>query len=174
MIKLDLGCGNNTHSDCIGIDIKPLTDVDIVADLNLGIPLKSNSIDCVYARHSIEHLDDPVEALREIHRVLKRDGTAEIILPHWSNYCSYTIWHKSLWHILDFDLYDPHNPYHYYTEISFKTLLREFNYGKLVRPYLQPIKWLINKILNFNHLFTEQFLAPILSPEEFKIILKKV
>lgn len=174
MIKVELGCGNSKQSGNIGIDRKSLQNVDIAANLNFSIPLKDNSVDYIYARHSLEHLDDPIKALSEVHRVLKYGGVAEIILPHWSSYCSYTIWHKSYWHILDFDLYDPDDPFHYYTEIRFKTISREFNYGKLVKPYLLPIKWLINKILNVDHLFSEHFLTPILSPEEFRIILKKV
>ena len=50
--------------------------------------LEDGSADCVYASHLLEHVPF-VPMLREIHRVLKVGGTAEIYVPHGSSVAGY-------------------------------------------------------------------------------------
>jgi predicted SAM-dependent methyltransferase len=40
-----------------------------------------DSVDFVIANHLLEHLEDPIRALKEFHRVLRRDGVLYLALP---------------------------------------------------------------------------------------------
>ena len=60
-------------------------NADIMADLNKGIPVKSESYGLVVAGEIIEHLYDTQFVLREINRVLKKDGILILSVP---NICS--------------------------------------------------------------------------------------
>ena len=46
-----------------------------------NIPLKSNSFDFIVSLDVLEHVDDPIIALKEIHRVLKEDGFFIVSVP---------------------------------------------------------------------------------------------
>jgi SAM-dependent methyltransferase len=86
MTILNLGCGNTTQSDEIGVDILSGTDVHVVADLDGNLlPFLSNSIDLIRSNHCLEHLANTVKIMEEIHRILKPNGIAEITVPHVSN-----------------------------------------------------------------------------------------
>jgi len=47
---------------------------------HLQVP--DNTADCVYSGHLLEHLEDPVRALREQRRILRRGGTVIAHFPH--------------------------------------------------------------------------------------------
>jgi len=70
-----------------GIDGKPgYLTIDqeggnITYDLNNGIPMPDNSCYIVNASHIIEHLQNPLHTMKEIHRVLAHGGWAFIQVP---------------------------------------------------------------------------------------------
>ena len=53
------------------------------ADATKKIPLKDNSVECVYTSHMVEHLSRSgvILFLKEAHRVLKEDGILRISIP---------------------------------------------------------------------------------------------
>src|SRR4051812_7625885 len=79
---IDLGCGDSKQPGYIGIDRFVLPGVDIVCDLDLGIPLKSDSVEYLLASHSLEHLRDLPAAIEEIFRVCKDRALITIIAPY--------------------------------------------------------------------------------------------
>jgi len=50
-----------------------------------GIPLESNSVDCVICQEGIEHFSDQMKVLKEFSRILKKNGTLIITTPNYSN-----------------------------------------------------------------------------------------
>lgn len=54
--------------------------IDIISDI-LCIPVKSNSIDVVLCTEVLEHVFDPINAINEMARVLKTNGTILITAP---------------------------------------------------------------------------------------------
>jgi len=82
-LRVELGCGKCKTEGYIGIDKEPFPCVDIVYDLNRGIPLPDECAERILAHNLIEHLDDLVEIMGEIHRVLILGGQVEIISPHY-------------------------------------------------------------------------------------------
>jgi len=158
---LDLGCKNEKMPDAIGVDIDKNSDADIIHDLNVyPYPFKENTIDQVYAKHIIEHLDDPRGFLKEIWRILKPQATVFIETPHFSNYVAYA------------------EPQHklYYSYFMFKELLKgidlqvvkqEITFYKTFR--LVGIKFLANKFpLSYERFWTYLFPA-----ENIKVLLRK-
>lgn len=79
LLKLDIGCGSNPHPGYKTLDLKG--NVDILHDLNNGIPLPDNSVGVISASHIIEHLHDKNKIMSEIHRVLCHGGWAFIEVP---------------------------------------------------------------------------------------------
>lgn len=67
----------------INTDIKKTPDVDLVADIRQGLPLKENSVDYAVSVHAFPELryDEVIPALRELRRVLKPEGVLRLVLP---------------------------------------------------------------------------------------------
>ena len=68
--------------------------LDIISDIT-QIPEPDNSFDAILCSEVFEHIPDPIKALKEFHRLLKKNGTLILTAP----FCSLT--HFS--------------PYHYYS-----------------------------------------------------------
>ncbi|UCE99069.1 MAG: methyltransferase domain-containing protein [Planctomycetota bacterium] len=103
-VVVELGCGKKKKQGSIGIDKIDLPNVDIVANMENGLPfLPDNSVDQIHCRSVLEHVENFENLIREIVRVLKNDGTAHIFVPHFSNsyyYSDYT--HKRLFGLYTF------------------------------------------------------------------------
>ncbi|MDO8641496.1 MAG: methyltransferase domain-containing protein [Nitrosarchaeum sp.] len=80
-MKLDLGCSTRKPEGFFGIDILPFPGVDVVHDLNKGIPLNDNSCEIVRAHDAIEHIRDGMMIMKEIWRVLIVGGQLDILVP---------------------------------------------------------------------------------------------
>ena len=105
----DLGCGNGRHlmecgrqcAHAIGLDVSPklltlcqqkvstnnLTNVHLVLGSMTHLPFPSNTLDaviCIASLHNIKGRVHRLHALREIQRVLKRGGRAQISV--WSRW----------------------------------------------------------------------------------------
>jgi SAM-dependent methyltransferase len=93
-VAIELGCGAKRVEGRITIDKRDLPGVDIVADLEDGLPfLPDRSVDAIHCRSVLEHVEHFERLMSEILRVLKDDGAAHIFVPHFSNpyyYSDYT------------------------------------------------------------------------------------
>jgi len=93
-VIIELGCGPKKKKGRIGVDAIDLPNVDIVADIEKGLPfLPDDSVDEIHCRSILEHVNNFENLMREIVRVLKRDGKAFVFVPHFSNpyyYSDYT------------------------------------------------------------------------------------
>ena len=95
--KKDRGYKFNPHYlpsyDVIYLDINP-PDFRcsrcywVVADAH-NLPFRNGMIDEVFAGHVIEHLENPLQFLRECRRVLKERGTVTIITPNFLSKSAY-------------------------------------------------------------------------------------
>lgn len=83
---VDLGCGDTKQfENAIGIDAWRRPGVDIVADMEDGLPFADGEIDCVFAVHFLEHVRNLVGLMNEIHRVLKPGGALHAMVPKASH-----------------------------------------------------------------------------------------
>lgn len=77
---LHLGCGQKKYPGALGIDRTAGPQVDLEHDLDdHPWPLPSDQFAKVYLIDVLEHLEDPVGALEEVHRVC-RDGAEVVII----------------------------------------------------------------------------------------------
>ena len=100
---LEVGCGMGTDllqfarggAFCTGIDITPRSVevsslhfglYDMRADFVLGdgerLPFADEGFDVVYSNGVLHHTPDTERAVRELHRVLRPDGVAKVMLYH--------------------------------------------------------------------------------------------
>jgi SAM-dependent methyltransferase len=85
-IVIDIGCGAKKKEGRIGIDRVDAPQVDIVTDIERGLPFfPDQSVDEIHCRSVLEHIHNFDHLLREMMRVLKKDGKAYIFVPHFSN-----------------------------------------------------------------------------------------
>jgi ubiquinone/menaquinone biosynthesis C-methylase UbiE len=123
MRTLDVGCGINKYPGSIGIDRIEGTAADLIADLeHLPYPLADNSFDHLRLIHVIEHLDDVIGTLEELHRLGRPGATLLIETPHYtdfSSFCDPT--HKH--HLNSFSLRyfgEDNAGFGYYTQVRFR------------------------------------------------------
>ena len=85
-VIIELGCGSKKKCGRITVDKVDLPNVDIVADMEKGLPfLPDNCVDEIHCRSVLEHIENFENLIREIVRVLKSSGKAYIFVPHFSN-----------------------------------------------------------------------------------------
>src|SRR5262245_48791373 len=85
-LRIDLGSGPRPRAGCYALDHLALEGIDIVADLNR--PLELLPDDCaeyIYSSNVLEHVNDLLPLLAELHRITRPGGLIEIIVPHFSN-----------------------------------------------------------------------------------------
>ncbi len=62
-------------SEIIGVDFVPYQKtVDVVCDLNAGLPFKDGCFDLAFASNVLEHLFNPVAVVKDSYKVLKAGG----------------------------------------------------------------------------------------------------
>jgi len=88
MKVVELGGGENPRYHP-NVDSRPLSTVDLVADFEKPLPLPDNEYDLVYSGYCIEHISwRHVKAfVKEIYRILKFGGKAEIITANLLEQC---------------------------------------------------------------------------------------
>ncbi|MFA6518493.1 MAG: methyltransferase domain-containing protein [Candidatus Shapirobacteria bacterium] len=85
-LAIELGCGVKRKDDFLGIDRLDLEGVDIVSDLEEGLGfLPDDSVDLIKCKSFFEHIENFDMLILEIHRVLKKSGSLELFVPHFSN-----------------------------------------------------------------------------------------
>lgn len=93
---LDVGCGNSPYRHLLDPAVADYQGVDVPAAADFGyqnpdtvyydghaLPFPDASFDAVLCTEVIEHIQDPTEIIREMHRVLKPGGRLLATIP-WS------------------------------------------------------------------------------------------
>lgn len=173
MKKIDLGCGDSKRDEeSIGVDILSCKGVDVVCDINKGLPFNNNDIDEVYTRHFFEHVDNLFFIMKEVYRVLKPNGRLIVKVPHFAAPTGYSdLTHKRFFGIYSFQCFDPDHPkhsYHQVGDVKFKLIEARysFHYGFLSK--------LFEFIFNRMQAKYERYLCYIFPPYDIKFILKPV
>ncbi len=151
---LDLGCGNRKRPGAIGIDVNPNTAADIVHDLNrFPYPFEASTFDEIYADNVIEHLDDVMKTMEELHRISRSGGLVKVIVPYFRARWAYVDpTHKHFFTVDSFSYFDPghiHNKLYNYSKATFKVERVVFNEGLerhwLFKLFSLPVEWVANR-----------------------------
>jgi len=90
VLTLDIGCGRQKEAGAIGLDMNPATDADVLADVSSSpLPVRPESVDRIFIRHIIEHVDSPLRFMEELHAAARDGAKIEGVTPHFSNPCSF-------------------------------------------------------------------------------------
>ncbi|HMB68390.1 MAG TPA: class I SAM-dependent methyltransferase [bacterium] len=161
---LDVGCGNDKLPGAVGIDRSADTLADVVHDLDrLPWPLPESEFDLIRCQDVLEHLDDLVGVMEEIHRVAKPGAEIRIRVPHFSSVQAFTdITHRHFFTTESFHVFVPDQSlYPHYSPVRFAVEAARLVHWK---PYRWTgISWLANRFPQryekmFAFLFPTQYL----------------
>ncbi len=133
---LDLGCGQKKFPGAIGADLNRRSHADVICNLaGFPYPFRPNSFDHIVCDNVVEHLEEVVAAMQEIHRILKPGGDVLILSPHFSSDDSYAdVTHRHSFSIRAFDEFLAQvSVFDYYVAFKFEPLERKIVFGRLKR-----------------------------------------
>lgn len=82
-LQINLGSGTDRFPGWISVDNDPAHEPDVTHDLNqFPWPFPDGCAQLVRAYHVFEHLVFPLQAAKEVHRILRVGGRFEIQVPH--------------------------------------------------------------------------------------------
>ncbi len=124
---LHLGSGNKYDPAAVNVDLIVSTKPDVVHDLDVRPwPLPDDHFREVRAFDVIEHLDDVVAAMGEIHRVCRDGAVVKITVPHYSCCNAFSdITHRHYFSARSFDYFTGDNEFGFYTECQFRKVRAE-------------------------------------------------
>lgn len=86
---LNLGCGEDYVEGAVNVD-EFAHKVDVRHDLNrIPYPFPDNAFDAIRCMNIIEHLDDVIATMRELHRIGRPGCRVSIRVPHFRSACLY-------------------------------------------------------------------------------------
>lgn len=161
MNQLNLGCGLKKLDGFINVDNRTICNPDVCHDLNLlPYPFPNNTFKKIILDHVIEHLDNTLLLLTELHRIALNDAEIIIKCPHFS-----ANWvhpgHKSPISVHLFDFFGK-NVEESYSDIEFKveklklSWMRPGGRGKRNSFIFRGLSLVINFFANLSPAITER------------------
>lgn len=119
---LHLGSGKQYDPKAVNVDLVAATKPDLVHDLDATPwPLPDGHFEAVRAMDVVEHLDDVVAAMEEIHRVCRDGASVHITVPHFSCANAFTDpTHRHYFSAASFDYFTGDNHLGFYTDRRFR------------------------------------------------------
>jgi SAM-dependent methyltransferase len=134
---VDVGCGSHkTISEAFGVDVMPVTDLQASLD---DLPFENDSVDVIISRHSLEHVLDPIKALREWYRVLRKDGRVVIVLPDEAAVPTMQPALSGGMHLHAYDMASFRNLVeltNLFDVEKIEVVLEDWSFGAILRPYM--------------------------------------
>lgn len=163
---IDIGCGSRKLPGARGMDRVKDSEADIIHDIEkVPWPLPDSSYDLVFMNHSLEHVDDVLAVLGEVHRIAKKGARVVIQVPHFrasDAYVDPTHRHFFTSHSLDYFLEGTLLSDYHYVPFRFKKL--GFWYG-WPHPSKNPIRQFVKNLSHKYPDFYDQYLSLILPVE---------
>jgi SAM-dependent methyltransferase len=121
--KLNLGCGNEIIPGFINLDIGCIPGIDLSADCEckkFGLPFKKNLFVEVRASHLLEHIQNFIGLMEEIHRICLPGGKILIWVPYYRYEGAFhDPTHVRFFAERSFDIFSSQYKYNYYTKARF-------------------------------------------------------
>jgi len=119
---LNLGSGFKPVPGAVNLDVTSATNPDVVHDLNVAPwPFEADSFDEIHAKDVIEHLDNILQTMEEIHRVGRPGAVVQITVPHFSCSNAFTDpTHRHYFGIFSFHYFTGENEFPFYTSARFR------------------------------------------------------
>jgi SAM-dependent methyltransferase len=140
--RLNLGSGGSYDVAWTNLDITADTSPDVVHDLNrFPWPFDDRQFGEVQAVDVLEHLDDALATLVEIHRICRSGARVKVVVPHFSSANAYTDpTHRRAFGFFSLDVVTGEHTHDYYTRVRYRMVRREIVFkrrvvNKLARRY---------------------------------------
>jgi SAM-dependent methyltransferase len=174
MKKLNLGCGPKPIEGWVNLESTKLPGVDVVWDVNKRpLPFKDNTFAEVEAIFILEHVDDLIGTMEELHRICANGAKLNIRVPSFSN----PFFWDDPTHVRPFN----YNSFNYFTSTSAFPYLSNARFVILKRRifYLQAAsffksRWFVaplDGMINLKPAFYEKFFGYILPSSELHFLL---
>ncbi len=151
MRVLDLGCGRAKTPGAIGVDVSRNSDADVLHDVEqFPYPFRDNSFDRVVCNGIIEHVDNVVRVMEELHRICRPGGFILITTPYFTSVDAYTDpTHRHYFSSRSFDYFTGEFPeYTFYSTARFRKQKVDIRFWSLPRlGNIRPQHWLGARVL---------------------------
>ena len=149
---LHLGSGRKYHVDAVNVDLVADTDPDVVHDLDrTPWPFPDGRFSEVWAYDVLEHLDDLVAVMEEIHRVSRPGAILKATVPHFSCSNAFTDpTHRHYFGRFSFDYFTGENEFPFYSRARFRRRAASINF----RPTL--LNKAVHRLANWRPAWYEQ------------------
>jgi SAM-dependent methyltransferase len=168
---LHIGAGKKKIKGAVTLDVNPRVSPDVLWDLNVfPYPFPDSSFDTIVCEHVIEHLDNVIRVMEELHRVARAGGRVWIYVPHFSSLNFNTDpTHTHAFSSRSFDYLCVGTDYerYEYSSVRFRKLVARMT----IRP-LTPFNRFLLRLINRNMLFYEEHLAYIVPGQDLQFILE--
>jgi SAM-dependent methyltransferase len=116
------GSGNMKKDNALRIDINPRVQPDVLHDLDsFPYPFPDHTFSRIECYDILEHLDDLVNVMQEIHRIGRHKAPVIITTPHFSSSNAYTDpTHRHFLGYYSFDYFTGENEWSFYTNVHFE------------------------------------------------------
>lgn len=161
----NLGSGERIIAGAVNVDFFS-RQADVRHNLNqYPYPFPDNTFQLIHAWNVIEHLDDVIAAMQEIHRIGSDGCEVHIRVPHFRSACLYedlTHRHGFAWRSFDIFLEDG-QIYGDYAKCRFEIVSRRYT------PYLLPILY---RLLSSMPSLTDNLLSKYIPMASIEFILR--
>ena len=132
-IVLNLGCGEKYEDGAVNVDYYA-SRVDVRHDLDfIPYPFADNTFTEIRCENVIEHLEDVIAVMEELHRIGKPGCRMRIRVPHFRSACLYEdLTHKHGFSWRSFDIFsEDGSVYGNYSHARYRIVAREYTPYKL-------------------------------------------
>lgn len=171
-VKLNLGSEGDPKKGWTNLNIRSGKNVDVVHDLNkFPYPFNDNHADVIYLSHVLEHLDEPIKVLNELHRILSKGGLLLINVPHYAGNANWVdITHKRAFAYGTLMTLCDEEHCGIYGLKRFKKVKARFGFW---RCWYYPWNFVVEPLANLKPIYFEHVFANIFPPFEINYIIEK-
>lgn len=158
-LKLNLGCGKKIIEGYLNADRNDNLGAEIICDLEVfPYPFKDNECAYILMDNVLEHLEDTIKVMEELHRISKPGAIIEIIVPHYSSCGAFShITHKRFFGSGSFNNFQE-DYWDRYSDISFEIIEKRLIWLSCRNWILiRPLKKLIDSLINIHPFISERF-----------------
>lgn len=146
---LNIGCGDKPMPNAINLDWIKMRGVDVVHNIEkTPWPFKDNQFEEVHAYAILEHVDNFIAIMEEIHRILKPNGKCTITGPYYMHKDTFTDpTHKRGFTSKSFQYFEESCNLKFYTKARFKIEKIKLHYNNKSLYRFIPFKKFLGYLL---------------------------
>ncbi|HUF37938.1 MAG TPA: methyltransferase domain-containing protein [Anaerolineales bacterium] len=170
-MKLQVGCGRDVRIGYLNLDKIRLQGVEIVADLERGLPFAAGCFTEIIAFNILEHVEDLPAVMADLYRILTPDGSLHIKVPHFTHRGAFSDpTHKNFCTYDTFFYFTRDFSWNYYFNFAFTSI-----HAKIIFPKGKQIyNYLVEPVMNRIPVIYElTFLRSLFPAHQVDVVLKK-